>query len=90
MNVTKQYSTNKANEHNSPHKLFKWLNCKEFRPKDLDDLLQPANDHFFTAIPISNAVNKVENNGADIQLPVEIRAHDTESMKDKQLSMFED
>ncbi len=80
----------------SPDDFDRWLDCKNSEPKDMADLLTPANDQLLEAIPVSTKVNKVANAGADIQLPVtDIEAEenaDDEFDNDKpdndQFSMF--
>ncbi|MEM7302817.1 MAG: SOS response-associated peptidase [Pseudomonadota bacterium] len=56
-----------------PGDFDRWLDCKNELPADIADLLVPANDDFFEAIPVSDKVNKVANAGPDIQQPVEDR-----------------
>lgn len=48
----------------------RWLDCRTQEPRDVADLLRPAEPGFFEAIPISDKVNKVANAGPDIQAPV--------------------
>lgn len=72
----------------------RWMDCKSQEPRDIVDLLVPANDEFFECIPISDAVNKVANSGPEIQNPVDLETRDAdetgpaEEPADKQLSMF--
>ena len=55
-----------------PHKDFdRWLDCKTQEPRDVVDIMQPAPDNYFEAIPVSDAVNKVANGDASIQQRVE-------------------
>ena len=56
----------------------RWLDCRDHEPRDVADLLQPANDDYFEAIPVSDLVNKVANTGPEIQQPVALpEADDT-------------
>ncbi|PBC03058.1 SOS response-associated peptidase [Mesorhizobium sp. WSM3860] len=45
----------------------RWLDCRTQEPRDVLDLLKPAEPDFFEAIPISDLVNKVANTGPEIQ-----------------------
>ena len=69
----------------------RWLDCKTQEPKDVADLLVPAADDFFNPVPVSDRVNKVVNNDAGIQEPVEPITPDEEPEKDDkaQLGLFE-
>lgn len=49
----------------------RWLDCKTREPREVADLMQPVEDDFFEAIPVSDRVNKVANVGPDLQMPVE-------------------
>ena len=53
-----------------PADYARWLDCRTQEPRDVADLLRPAEPGFFEAIPISDKVNKVANTGPDIQAPV--------------------
>ena len=50
----------------------RWLDCRTQEPRDVLDLLKPAEPDFFEAIPVSDLVNKVANTGPEIQLRGEI------------------
>jgi putative SOS response-associated peptidase YedK len=50
----------------------RWLDCKTQEPRDVADLLTPAQEDFFEAIPVSDRVNKVANMGADLLEPVAV------------------
>ncbi|MGF6172226.1 putative SOS response-associated peptidase YedK [Ensifer sp. 4252] len=50
-----------------PEDFARWLDCKTQEPRDVLDLMVPASEDFFEAIPVSDKVNKVANAGADIQ-----------------------
>ncbi|WP_075995974.1 SOS response-associated peptidase [Salaquimonas pukyongi] len=54
-----------------PKDFSRWLDCASQEPRHVADLLQPAANGFFEAVPISDKVNKVANAGPDIQQPVE-------------------
>lgn len=45
----------------------RWLDCRTQEPRDVLDLLEPAEPDFFEAIPVSDLVNKVANIGPEIQ-----------------------
>ena len=45
----------------------RWLDCREFAPEDVADLMVPAPDDLFEAVPVSDAVNKVANMGPAVQ-----------------------
>ncbi|MDX8524692.1 SOS response-associated peptidase [Mesorhizobium sp. MSK_1335] len=45
----------------------RWLDCRTQEPRDVLDLLKPAELDFFEAIPVSDLVNKVGNTGPEIQ-----------------------
>ncbi len=69
----------------------RWLDCKTQEPRDVADLMAPANDDYFEAIRISDAVNKVANASAKVQRPLEreeIVETDETEIDDEQLSMF--
>lgn len=53
-----------------PEDFAEWLDCKRNRSRDVAHLLRTVHDDFFEAIPISDKVNKVSNNSADIQQPL--------------------
>lgn len=52
-----------------PSDYARWLDCRTQEPRDVADLMRPAEPGFFEAIPISDKVNKVANTGPDIQAP---------------------
>ena len=47
----------------------RWLDCRHNDPADVADILDAANDDFFTPVRISDKVNKVANTGPDVQVP---------------------
>lgn len=49
----------------------RWLNCRDFEPKQVHDLLFPDAGQL-EAIPISDKVNKVSNMSPDIQDPINL------------------
>ncbi|SDP56514.1 Putative SOS response-associated peptidase YedK [Phyllobacterium sp. YR620] len=49
----------------------RWLDCKSQEPRHVADLLKPAREDLFEAIPVSDKVNKFENTGPEIQERVE-------------------
>lgn len=50
-----------------PQDFERWLDCRTLEPRDVADLLQPAQPDFFEAIPVSDLVNKVANTSPEIQ-----------------------
>jgi len=73
-----------------PDDFERWLDCRTQEPRDVTDLMTPVDDDYFEYIPISDAVNKVSNTGAEIQKPVELPSEPRSQKKkdDGQLSMF--
>lgn len=53
-----------------PEDFARWLDCKTQEPRDVLDLMRPAQEDFFEAVPVSDRVNKVANMGPDVQTPV--------------------
>jgi putative SOS response-associated peptidase YedK len=69
----------------------RWLDCRLQEPRDVADLLRPAEPGFFEAVPVSHRVNKVANTGLEIQERVEAVAQKprkSEDPKADQLSLF--
>lgn len=50
-----------------PEQFSRWLDCRTREPRDVADLLRPAKEDFFEAIPVSDLVNKVANTGPQLQ-----------------------
>lgn len=77
-----------------PEHFSRWLNCRTLEPRDVADLLQPAEEGFFEAVPVSDLVNKVSNTGPEIQerLAAEAVAEPKEPARagagDQQLTLF--
>ncbi|TWF56877.1 SOS response-associated peptidase [Neorhizobium alkalisoli] len=57
-----------------PEDFERWLDCKTQEPREVADLMQPAQEDFFEAIAVSDLVNKVSNMGPDLQKPVPVAA----------------
>jgi putative SOS response-associated peptidase YedK len=55
-----------------PEDFARWLDCRANEPRDVADLMRPADPGFFEAIPVSDKVNKVANTGPEIQEPVDV------------------
>ncbi len=53
-----------------PEDFTRWLDCRNGEPRDVADLMRPAQEDLFEAIPVSDLVNKVANVGPDLQMPV--------------------
>jgi putative SOS response-associated peptidase YedK len=54
-----------------PEGFERWLDCKTQEPRKVADLMRPVQDDFFEAVPVSNLINKVGNNGPEVQTPVQ-------------------
>jgi putative SOS response-associated peptidase YedK len=50
-----------------PEDFSRWLDCRTQEPRDVIDLMRPADPDFFEFIPVSDRVNKVANMGPDLQ-----------------------
>ncbi len=48
----------------------RWLDCLNQEPREVADLMKPADEDLFEAIAVSDLVNKVANVGQDLQTPV--------------------
>jgi putative SOS response-associated peptidase YedK len=55
-----------------PEDFSRWLDCRRLEPRDVADILRPADAGLFEAIPISDLVNRVANTGPEIQERVTI------------------
>ncbi|MEM8749537.1 MAG: SOS response-associated peptidase [Pseudomonadota bacterium] len=68
----------------------RWLDCKSTTVDEVKDIMVPAPDDFFEAVPVGDAVNKVANATKDIQAPVDLprQGEADEPKDDGQLSMF--
>lgn len=51
----------------APEDFERWLDCRTQEPREVIDLLKPAEEGFFEAIPVSDLVNKVANTGPEVQ-----------------------
>jgi len=75
-----------------PEDFDRWLECKTQEPRQVADLLKPADEDFFEAIPVSDLVNKVSNMGPDLQKPVAVADPEDKPPKSgkdtSQLSLF--
>lgn len=54
----------------APKDRDRWLDTSGHEPRDVADLMRPAEDDYFEAIPVSDRVNAVANQGPDLQRPV--------------------
>ncbi len=50
-----------------PEDFSRWLDCKSQEPREVADLMVPAAEDYFEAIPVSDKVNKVGNTGPELQ-----------------------
>lgn len=57
-----------------PEDYSRWLDCRNQEPREVADLMVPAPDDFFEAVPVSDKVNAVRNVGPELQTPVEASA----------------
>jgi len=64
-----------------PQDFERWLDCRNNEPRDVADLMQPAQPDFFEAIPVSDRVNKVANVGPENMEPVKIDQTPVQSAK---------
>ncbi|MEM6462927.1 MAG: SOS response-associated peptidase [Pseudomonadota bacterium] len=75
-----------------PEDFDAWLDCRSFEPRHVAELMQPAEDDFFEAVPVSDMVNKVANSGPELQRPVSpgdrAAAEDRVPPDTNQLSLF--
>ena len=53
-----------------PEHFDRWLDCRNFTPREIADLLVPAGTDLFEAIPVSSKVNRIANTGPDVQEPM--------------------
>jgi putative SOS response-associated peptidase YedK len=67
-----------------PPDFQRWLDCRGQEPRDVADLLRPADPGYFEAVPISDKVNKVSNIGPDLLERVEPAAVTNDEPKAKQ------
>lgn len=75
-----------------PEDFTRWLDCKTQEPREVVDLMRPAEDDFFEAIPVSDLVNKVANVGPELQTPVTVKPPNAPDQKSGggggQMSLF--
>lgn len=74
-----------------PQDFSRWLDCRSNEPRDVADLLSPAEPGFFEAIPVSSAVNKVANTAPEIQERVDVVAQDEaapDTEEPRQMNLF--
>jgi len=74
-----------------PENFDRWLDCLNQEPRDVKDLMEPAEPGFFEPIPVSDLVNKVDNMGPQVQEraePAEVDAQASRSAPSAQLSLF--
>lgn len=74
-----------------PRHFDRWLDCLNYEPRHVFDLLRPVDPDFFEAVPVSDLVNKVTNTGPEIQdavLPVPPSAPKPPPKDSGQMSLF--
>jgi putative SOS response-associated peptidase YedK len=54
-----------------PEDFSRWLDCRTQEPREVAELMRPAQPDFFEAVPVSDLVNKVVNTGPELQRRVE-------------------
>lgn len=55
-----------------PADFANWLDCRNHDGDDVADLLRPAPDGRFEAIPVSDRVNRVADTSPEIQTPIKL------------------
>ena len=68
-----------------------WLNCVEHSPTDVSFLYGNERNDFYNIIPVSDRVNAVRNDDADLQSRIEVKTEPDQLKADKgssQLSLF--
>jgi putative SOS response-associated peptidase YedK len=74
-----------------PEDFARWLDCRTQEPREVTDLMVPAQEDLFEAIPVSDKVNNVANTGPDLQEEItpipatKVRVDDGDS---RQMSLF--
>lgn len=74
-----------------PEDFARWLDCRTQEPREVADLMVPAQEDLFEAVPVSDKVNKVANTGRDLQEEItpipatKVRVDDGDS---RQISLF--
>ena len=73
-----------------PQNFSRWLDCVNHEPRDVADLLKPADPDFFEAIPVSDKVNKADNTGPELHDPVVVVEPEPKQtdMSSDQLTLF--
>ncbi|MBO9133296.1 SOS response-associated peptidase [Rhizobium sp. B230/85] len=75
-----------------PEDFARWLDCRTQEPREVADLMVPADEDLFEAIAVSDLVNKVSNMGPELQTPIEVQPRLKPARKhdpgDDQLRLF--
>jgi putative SOS response-associated peptidase YedK len=76
-----------------PEEFSRWLDCKTQEPRAVADLMRPAPEELFEAIPVSDLVNKVSNMEPELQTPIPLadppeRANPAKRTGSGQMSLF--
>ncbi|GHC68947.1 SOS response-associated peptidase [Limoniibacter endophyticus] len=69
-----------------PRDFERWLDCRTQEPRNVTDLLKPAQPDFFETIPVSDAVNKVANTGPELQERAEHKSLPEKAASKKKLA----
>ncbi len=76
-----------------PQDFARWLDCGDLEPREVADLMNPAEPGMFDAIPVSRKVNHVSNTDPELQqridpLPEASRPKTSANADDGQLDLF--
>lgn len=66
----------------------RWLDCANYDVTDISPLLQPVEDGFFEAVPVSQKVNKVAAAGPELQEPLAEPLEEETAPQPAQLKLF--
>ncbi len=72
-----------------PEDFDRWLDCLDNSPADVADAMRPVEPGFFEAFPISDKVNRVANDTADILDPVELGPAEAPASEPQARSQFD-
>jgi putative SOS response-associated peptidase YedK len=66
-----------------PQDFARWLDCRNYEPRDVADLMQPVEPGYFERIPVSDRVNSHANIGPENIEPVELALTATDQSRGK-------
>ncbi|KQT54190.1 hypothetical protein ASG43_00730 [Aureimonas sp. Leaf454] len=61
----------------APAEVARWLDCRQFEPREIADLLAPAAEAVYEAFAVSDLVNSAAHMGPELQVPIEESADAT-------------